>query len=170
MIEIRAEKPDDSAAIQEVHTEAFGGAGEAKLVRLISERKKALLSLVAITDHRVVGHILFSRVTVAGSPDGFSAVGLAPLAVLPGYQRQGIGSSLIREGLKHCKEADYKAVVLVGHPAYYSRFGFTRAADFGLQNEYGVHDEFMVLPLRDGALQGVSGLVKYLPEFREAEC
>src|SRR5438477_3372617 len=170
MIAIRIETPDDSAAIQEVHTRAFAGPVEAKLVKLISERKKAVISLVALNDGKVVGHILFSRVTIAKSPATFNAVGLAPVAVLPEFQRKGIGSALIREGLERCKQAGYHAVVLIGDPAYYSRFGFVRAADFGLQNEYGVHDEFMVLPLHDGALEGVAGTVKYLPEFREAEC
>ena len=170
MIEIREERPEDSAAIREVHGSAFGGPVEAKLVQLISERKKALITLVALSEGRVVGHILFSAVTIAKSPETFNAVGLAPVAVLPEFQRKGIGSKLIREGLHQCKQAGYDAMVVLGDPAYYSRFGFLRAADFGLQNEYGVHDEFMVLPLHDGALEAVSGMVKYLPEFREAEC
>jgi len=118
----------------------------------------------------VVGHILFSGVTIANAPLAFSGVGLAPVAVLPQFQRRGIGSKLIRDGLEQCRQAGYDAVVLIGYPVYYSRFGFMRASDFGLQNEYGVVDEFMVLPLRDGGLKGVSGMVKYLPEFREAEC
>jgi len=168
-IEIRPMTSEDSAAIQQVHLAAFVGPVEAKLVQLISDRKKALISLVALSNDTVVAHILFSRVTIAKSQDTFSAVGLAPVAVLPEFQRQGIGSKLIREGLARCKQAGYDAVVLIGDPAYYSRFGFLRAADFGLENEYGVHDEFMVLPLRDGALDGVSGMVKYLQEFREAE-
>ena len=92
------------------------------------------------------------------------------MAVLPELQGRGIGSKLIREGLERCRQAGYDAVVVLGDPAYYSRFGFRRAADFALQNEYGAHDEFMVLPLHDGALEGVSGMLKYLPEFREAEC
>ena len=169
IIEIRQARPEDSTALGRVHLVAFGGPVEAKLVQLISERKKALITLVAVSDGRVVGHILFSRVTIANSPDIFNAVGLAPVAVLPEFQRKGIGSALIREGLERCKQAGYHAVVLIGDPAYYSRFGFVRAADFGLQNEYGVHDEFMALPLHDGALDGISGMVKYLPEFREAE-
>src|SRR5206468_3227986 len=154
MIEIRSEEPGDSAAIQEVHTKAFGGPLEAKLVRLICERKKALISLVATHEGRVVGHILFSRVTIANAPATFSGVGLAPVAVLPDFQRQGIGSKLIREGLERCRQAGYDAVVVLGDPAYYSRFGFMRAADFGLQDEYDVIDEFMVLPLYAGALEG----------------
>ena len=170
VIEIRTATPDDSAAVGEVHLAAFGGPAEAKLVQLICEREKALISLVALSDDRVVGHILYSRVTVTISPECFCAVGLAPIAVQPELQRKGIGSKLIREGLGRCRQAGYDAVVVLGDPNYYSRFGFLRGADFGLQNEYGVHDEFMVLPLSDGALEGISGMVKYLPEFREAEC
>jgi putative acetyltransferase len=169
MIQIRDAAPADNAAISEIHLAAFGGPMEARLVRLITERKKALISLVALREGRVVGHILFSRVTVANAPAAFNAVGLAPVAVLPDFQKQGIGSKLIREGLQLCSQAGYDAVVLLGYPAYYSRFGFARAADFGLENEYGVVDEFMVLPLRDGALDKVSGLARYVPEFQEAE-
>src|SRR5437016_3003190 len=142
-VEIRTAKIYDSSAIEEIHTKAFGGPIEATLVRLISERDKALISLVAASNGKVVGHILFSRVTIDKAPTNFRGVGLAPVAVLPEFQRQGIGSKLIREGLKECKEAGCDAVVLVGDPAYYSRFGFSRAADSCLQNEYGVHDEFM---------------------------
>jgi putative acetyltransferase len=116
-IEIRTARPEDSAAVQEVHTKAFGGPAEAKLVRLISERKKAVISLVATNDGKVDGHILFSRVTIANAPDTFNAVGLAPVAVLPEFQRQGIGSKLIREGLKQCQQAGYDVVVLLGYPA-----------------------------------------------------
>src|SRR5213594_5202360 len=168
-IEVRNERVQDAAAIQQVHIAAFGGSAEAKLVRLISERKKALISLVAVSDDSVVGHILFSRVTIDNVPAAFNGIGLAPVAVLPTFQRRGIGSKLIREGLERCKQARYDAVVVLGDPAYYSRFGFVRAADFGLQDEYDVIDEFMVLPLYAGALEGVAGTVKYLPEFREAE-
>ena len=169
-IEIRTERPEDSAAIREVHTSAFGGPVEAKLVLLICERKKALISLVALSHGKVVGHILFSRVTIANSPASFAGVGLAPVAVLPDFQKKGIGSNLIREALERCRQAGYDAVVVLGDPNYYSRFGFLRAANFRLENEYGVHDEFMVLPLHDAALDAVSGMVKYLPEFREVEC
>ncbi len=164
-MEIRTERPEDSAAIQEVHLKAFGGPTEAKLVRLICERKRALISLVALNDGKVGGHILFSPVTITTCPDTFNAVGLAPVAVLPEFQRKGIGSQLIREGLERCKENGYDAVVLLGYPSYYSRFGFSRAADYRLQNEYRAYDEFMVLPLRNGALDRVNGMVKYLPEF-----
>src|ERR1051326_6838928 len=108
VIEIRAEEPDDRTAIQELHKQAFGGPAEAKLVRLITERKKGLISLLAITGGRVVGHILFSRVSIDNVPT-FNAVGLGPVAVLPELQRQGIGSKLVREGLARCKQAGYDA-------------------------------------------------------------
>ena len=114
MVEIRTEEPKDSAAIKEVHIRAFGGPVEAKLVQLICERNKALISLVAVSDGKVAGHILFSQVTIANSPDTFSGVGLAPVAVLPEVQRQGIGSKLIREGLERSKQAGYEVVVLIG--------------------------------------------------------
>jgi len=169
VVEIRTERPEDSAAISQVHTRAFGGAVEAKLVQLICEREKGVIALVAASEGTVVGHILFSRVTIDNSAQSFNGIGLAPIAVLPEYQRMGIGSKLIGERLQQCKQSGYDAVVVLGDPNYYSRFGFLRAADFGLQNEYGVHDEFMVLPLHGGALEGIGGMVKYLPKFREAE-
>jgi len=99
---------------------------------------RKLISLVATHDDRVVGHILFSRMTVANATAAFSGVGLAPVAVLPEFQRQRIGS-IVREGLAMCRQAGYDAVVVLGNPAYYSCLGFIRAADFGLQNEYDAH-------------------------------
>jgi len=167
---VRPAWPDDSAAIREVHIAAFGGPVEAKLVSLITEREKAVISFVAVTDSRVVAHILFSLVTVANAPPVFKALGLGPVAVLPVYQKQGIGFKLIQAGLEKCRQARYDAVVVLGDPAYYSRFGFQRAADFGLDNEYGALEEFMVLTLHDRALMGVSGMVKYAPEFNEVGC
>ena len=119
-IEVRNERVQDAAAIQQVHIAAFGGSAEAKLVRLISERKKALISLVAVSDDSAVGHILFSRVTIDNAPPTFNGVGLAPLAVSPEFQQQGIGSKLIWEGLERCKQDGYDAVVVLGGPAYYS--------------------------------------------------
>jgi putative acetyltransferase len=123
-------------------------------------------SLVAIDDDTLAGHVLFSRVTIDGC-DSCRALGLAPVGVLQRLQRRGIGSSLIREGLTQCSSGGYDLVVLVGAPAYYGRFGFQRAKPFGLDNEYGVDEEFMVLELRRGSLKGARGLVRYAPEFAE---
>lgn len=94
-------------------------------------------------------------------------VALAPVGVLPEHQNRGIGTRLIEEGLAACREADYDAAVLVGEPGYYSRFGFERAGDYGLGNEFGVDEHFMVAQLKAGALGGAGGTVRYRPEFRE---
>jgi len=163
---IRAERPGDEDAIRRVHLEAFGGDLEARLVDLLRARNKAVASLVADDREEIVGHVLFSPVTVDRSTS-FRALGLAPVAVLPAFQGRGIGSNLIREGLRQCERSGCDLVVLVGVPAYYQRFGFHAAKLHGLDNEYGVDDEFMVLELQKGALQRASGLVRYSPEFAE---
>ncbi len=94
-------------------------------------------------------------------------VGLAPVGVVPEYQGRGIGSRLIREGLRVCGEAGYGAAVVLGRPGYYCRFGFERASGRDLDNEYGVDEHFMVVELSKGALNGVGGSVRYREEFRE---
>jgi putative acetyltransferase len=167
--QIRDEQPGDIPSIQRVHREAFGGDVEVRLVDLLRERNKALVSLVAVIRSEVVGHILFSAVTIGDATPRVRAIGLAPVAVLPGSQRKGIGSSLIYEGLDRCKRGGYGVVVVLGDPAYYRRFGFRTANALGLENEYGVGDEFMVLELTKGAIEDVSGLVRYAPEFKEAD-
>ncbi len=169
--EIHPAKIEDWAAIMHVHQQAFAGRiKEARLVELLHVRNKAVISLVAVHDGVIVGHILFSPVRLNPPHPSFHALGLAPIAVLPCHQRQGIGSQLIREGLRLCKQNDFVAVVALGDPGYYSRFGFTRARDKGLDNEYHANNDFMVLELQPNALAGIRGKVKYAPEFAEAGC
>jgi len=170
VIEIRTEKSEDCAAIQRINEAAFGGSKEANLVEMLRQADKVCLSLVAIQHGQPVGHILFSPVTIADTRDDFPAIGLAPLAVLPPFQRMGIGSKLVRQGLLDCKREGYRVVVVLGDPHYYARFGFLRASDHQLDNEYHAYEAFMALELQDGALQEVRGLVKYAPEFRAAGC
>ena len=170
MIEIRSETPADHSAIRDVNDRAFGGPAEGKLVDMLRSANKALISLVAFHQNQVLGHILFSRVTVAVAPEAFRAVGLAPMSVLPEFQNRGIGSRLVRTGLEACMRDGYDAVVVLGHTEFYPRFGFLRASDFGLDNEYDAVDSFMVTELRKGSLQGVRGLVQYAPEFRDLGC
>jgi putative acetyltransferase len=170
VIEIRHERPDDYLMVRDVNERAFGGPAEARLVDMLRAANKVLVSLVALDRDRVVGHILFSPVTVAEAPENFRGVGLAPLSVLPEFQRRGIGSRLIREGLEACKREGYDAVVVLGHIKYYPRFGFSRAKDYDLDNEYNALDSFMVLELQDGVLERIRGLVKYAPEFRDTGC
>ena len=96
-------------------------------------------------------------------------LGLAPLAVLPEYQRRGIGSSLVTKGLEECRKKGCDIAVVLGDIHFYTRFGFKRARLYGLTNEYNVDENFMALELEEGTLNSVSGLVKYQPEFKEAE-
>jgi putative acetyltransferase len=170
-LEIHPAKVEDWTAIMDVHQQAFAGRiKEARLVELLHVRNKAVISLVAVRDGVIVGHVLFSPVQIEPPQPSFKMLGLAPIAVLPEYQRQGIGSHLIREGLRLCGEDGYGVVVALGDPAYYSRFGFTRARDKGLDNEYHANNDFMVLELQPNALAGIRGKVKYAPEFAEAGC
>jgi putative acetyltransferase len=164
MFNIRPERDDDAAAIHAVHAAAFPTEDEARLVDELRKGGNLWISLVAEFDGQVVGHIAFSPVTVGGMPTDKKGLGLAPVAVLPSHQRRGIGSALIVEGLNFCREQGYGFVVLLGHPEYYPRFGFRRASDFGLANEYGADEAFMVLEILLHSLP-TGGLVRYGPEF-----
>jgi putative acetyltransferase len=170
MIEIRDELPDDDAAVRAVHVLAFGGEAEAHLVELLRNSKQAPIALVATTGGQVIGHLMFSPITVADAFEDFRGIALAPVAILPEFQNQGIGSKLIRNGLEACRRAGYDAVVVLGHTTYYPRFGFSRATDYGLTNEYDAQEAFMVMELRPGTLERIGGLVKYMPAFRESGC
>jgi putative acetyltransferase len=153
-----------------VNARAFGRPNEATLIDMLRSANKASISLVALDQGRLVGHILFSPVTVARAPKHFSGVGLGPMSVLPEFQKKGIGSMLVREGLEACRRKGYDAVVVLGHTRFYPRFGFSKAKYYGLENEYNASDAFMVMELRGGVLDGIKGLVRYAPEFRDAGC
>lgn len=166
MILIRAETIKDQGDIRRVNELAFARPNEADLVDALREKAAPIVSLVATLDQKVVGHILFSPVTIESEESAFTAMGLAPMAVLQEYQNQGIGSQLVRAGLKECERLGEDIVVVLGHPNYYPRFGFRPASLKGLRSEYDVPDEvFMVTELRPDALAGRQGLVKYHPEF-----
>ena len=168
MIIIREERPEDVAGIRHVNEQAFGRPEEAHIVDMLRTRGKVILSLVAAQNDRIVGHILFSPVMIESEGGLFTVVGLAPMAVLPGLQKQGIGAQLVERGLELCRKTGYECVVVLGHAEYYPRFGFVPASRFGVKCEYDVPDEvFMALELREGALEGRAGLVKYQPEFKE---
>jgi len=170
MFLIRREEAGDVSAIRRVHERAFNGPIEAKLVELLRDSNKAIISLVALCNDKVVGHILFSQVTFESNPHNIKGLGLAPMAVLPEYQKRGIGSRLIIQGLEESRKKCYGIVVVLGHKNYYSRFGFKRASAYNLGNEYQADESFMALELREGALNSVCGIVKYQPEFSELEC
>jgi putative acetyltransferase len=169
MLVIRKEQPEDIAAIRSINEQAFRGKIEADIVEKLRDRGMLTVSLVAVQDRGIMGHIAFSPVKVESEHSSFEAIALAPMAILPSFQRRGIGLQLVRAGLEECRRLDYKAVVVLGHPDYYPRFGFAPASTFNLKCEYSVPDEaFMALELSNGALSGISGTVKYQPEFQDA--
>jgi len=161
----RPEMPADLAAVRRVHEAAFPTPAEARLVDQLRAQGRALVSLVAEPAGEVVGHILFSPIEVEGVPLSHLALGLAPVAVLPAFQRQGVGSRLVRAGLEACRVLGCGFVVVLGEPGYYGRFGFERAGRLGLRNEYGADDAFRVIELSPGSIPPAGGLVKYAPEF-----
>ncbi|MEG4393198.1 N-acetyltransferase [Microcoleus sp. BROC3] len=169
-MDIRTEKPEDLETVRQVNIAAFGRENEANLVDRL-RGIAATYSFVAVQPDRIVGHIFFSPVVVAGKcSSNLSILGLAPVAVLPEYQRQGIGTLLIQHGLQECRRSGFQVVVVLGYPDFYSRFGFIPASRKSLKCEYDVPDEaFMVLELESGALQDCSGTVKYRSEFSLCE-
>lgn len=167
MTTIRAERMEDISAVRRVNELAFGQPNEANIVDSLRASARPYISLVAVQDEQVIGHIFFSPVTIEAEEPS-AVLGLAPMAVLPEYQRQGIGSQLVREGLKECQRIGCDVVVVLGHPEYYPRFGFVPASRKGLRCQYQVPDEvFMVAELKPNALTA-RGLVKYRPEFGAA--
>jgi putative acetyltransferase len=165
-MEIRQELPEHALGVREVNERAFNGSVEADLVERLRERRGATLSLVAVEAGRVVGHIFFSPVTLESKGQTSVGVGLGPMAVLPEFQRQGIGTKLVETGLAQCRSAGFDFIVVLGHPEYYPRFGFIPASRFGLRSEYDVSDEvFMAMELRPNGLAGCAGVVRYQPEF-----
>lgn len=161
---IRAEKPADGPAISYVHRRAFARDDEARLVEHLREGRFARVSLVAEIDSRVTGHVLFSDLSIVTATGVQPALALAPLAVLPEYQSQGIGSELVRQGLDACRSAGHTIVIVLGHPHYYRRFGFSPELALRLESPYA-GESFMALELLPGALVGITGRVEYPPPF-----
>ena len=171
MLQLRAEKTPDAPGIRAVHLAAFAPrANEANLVDRLRDNGQTTISLVGVSNGQLVGHVLFSPVILAGYPAAGRGLGLAPVAVRPDFQRQGIGSRLVRHGLDVAREAGFDFVIVLGDPNYYGRFGFRPASQYQLDNEYGAGDEFMAIELRPGALSGAAGRVQYRPEFKETGC
>jgi putative acetyltransferase len=159
---IQNETPEHYQAVQEILLACFNSEAESLLVASLRDSGKVILSLVALQNDEVVGHVLFTPATTSPLSE-ITGLGLAPLAVKPEYQCQGIGAQLVQEGLRLCTEFGYDYVIVLGDPKYYQRFGFRKASSFGLQNEYGEDDPFMLIKLTDCNIR--KGLVKYCPEF-----
>ena len=165
---IRPEQADDFDAVLALNVAAFGSPTEARLVDRLRDLCVDLVSLVALDGTELVGHILFSPVTLA-QDDSLKLYGLGPMAVAPARQRQGIGSALVEHGLERCRSLGADAVVVLGHPGFYPRFGFVPASRFGLDSDFPAPDDaFMALELRPGALRGKAGRIRYHPAFGDA--
>ncbi len=162
---IRPETTDDHAAIAAVNAAAFGGDQEARLVDLLRKARLLIASLVAVDESgQVVGHIAFSPATLLVGSNERQVASLAPMAVVPAHQRRGIGSMLIDGGLQACRHAGYRAVIVVGHPDYYPRFGFSYVLVERLENPFIAGPAFMGLELARGALSDVEGGRVVYPE------
>jgi putative acetyltransferase len=162
VLRIRPEAPADVDAIRRVNEAAFGQPDEARLVDALRDAARPFLSFVAEEEGEIVGHICFTPVEVGERV----ILGLAPMAVVPARQREGIGSRLVERGLEACGDGGFQAVVVLGHPEYYPRFAFTPAARYGIRSEYDVPEEaFMLLELVPGAAAELRGVVRYHPVF-----
>ena len=166
---IRTETEADREAVAQVNRLAFDGRDdEARLVERLREGGYARLSLVAEAGGRIVGHILFSDLPILTARGTVPALALAPMAVVPEQQRRGLGSALVRAGLEQCRRDGHRVVVVLGHPAFYPRFGFSPALARQLESPYR-GDAFMALELVQGALAGVTGRVQYPPPFSDLD-
>ncbi|ULL19637.1 N-acetyltransferase [Paenibacillus sp. H1-7] len=172
---IRMEEVNDYRVTEQVIQEAFAGLAfsdqkEHELVRKLRHSEAFIpeLSLVFEEDGRIAGHILLSKIMIVNDQQSFEALALAPVSVLPSYQKQGIGAQLVRESLQRAKNLGYPAVIVMGHEHYYPKFGFQPASRWGITAPFEVPDElFMALELEDNSLKGIHGVVQYASAFYE---
>jgi len=162
---IRCEETGDQTEVYALNCSAFETPAEAKLVEALRESVCPVISLVAVHDEAVVGHIMFSPVHLPEHP-GAKIMGLAPMAVAPDCQKEGIGGVLVQAGLKRCRELGIGAVVVLGHVNYYPRFGFSSSSHYGIGCEYDAPEgAFMALELEPDYLQSMSGTIQYHSAF-----
>ena len=166
-MEIRQETTADYRAVYALNEVAFGQKDESELVEKIRKGYYFIpeLSLVAEVDGQIAGHILFSKIKIKSDME-FESLSLAPMAVLPEFQKKGVGGSLITEGLKKARGLGYESVIVLGHKEYYPKFGFEKASKWEIVCPFEVPDgSFMAIELISGALSGKAGTVVYPKEF-----
>jgi putative acetyltransferase len=170
MFSIREEKTEDVAGIRLVNESAFKQPEEANIIDKLRQNCSGILSLVAIEGDNIIGHILFSPAVIESENGQMVGMGLAPMAVIPERQCQGIGTALIKRGIACLRELDCSFVIVLGHSKYYPRFGFKLASQYGLRSQWkGVPDEaFMIMVLKDNVMHNVDGVAYYRDEFNEA--
>lgn len=166
MLEIRPEERGDIAAIRDVNRRAFGQDQEGNIVDALRANGGALLSLVATQHGRIVGHIMYSPAGVGR----ILGAALGPMAVVPEEQGNGIGTKLVEVGNGQLARLGYPLIVVVGHPKFYSRFGFRPASTYGVTCAWDLPDDvFMVMALDDTKMAAAAGAAVYRPEFMSVE-
>ncbi|QHE54049.1 GNAT family N-acetyltransferase [Pontibacillus sp. HMF3514] len=171
MHHIRQENEEDINEVKEVNDLAFNQEDEFELIERLRDSNAFIpeLSLVAVNnENNVIGHILFTRISIENEGRSVPSLALAPMAVHPHFQKKGIGGSLINEGIKRAKSLGFESVVVLGHDQYYPKFGFLKASHYNIEAPFDVPDEaFMVQELKENALQHVEGTVRYSTPFME---
>lgn len=168
-ITIRKEEENDHIQIYDVNKSAFQQENEGKSIEKIRKSENFIpeLSIVAELNNRIVGHILFSKIKIVGDSN-YQSLFLAPMAVIPEFQKRGIGSELIKRGMDKAKELGFNSIIVLGHKEYYPKFGFQRASRWGIKCPFEVPDDvFMAIELTEKALEGKAGTVEYPDEFNE---
>ena len=164
---IRAEAKGDRPAVRAINVEAFERQAEADLVDALRDQAEPIVSLIAEQEGKIVGHIMFSPVVLIGHPE-LEIMGLAPMAIAATHQRRGIGAALVRAGVEQCTALGFGAVVVLGHPTYYPRFGFVPTTRWNIRCEYEAPPEaFMAIELQAGYLDGQAGTIRYHPAFAD---
>ncbi len=163
---IRIEKTTDIQQIWQINTEAFERKGEADLINTLRESDTPYISLIYEENNKFLGHIFFTPVELAGDTSGLDIMGLGPMAVVPEMQYKGIGSLLVKAGIEQCRDNGYDAIIVLGHAAFYPKFGFVPSVNYGIKSEFDVpEDVFMVLELKKNILKGKQGIIKYHEAF-----
>lgn len=165
---IRQEQSVDYQEVFSVHELAFNRTGEANLVNSLRKSDQYIpeLSLVAELNGKIIGHIVYTKIKIHQGLESFESIALAPLSVLPDFQKSGVGSMLIRKSLSLAVELNYRSVIVLGHEHYYPKFGFTATDRWGIKTQFDVPASFLMgLELQPGSLEHVSGIIEYAPEF-----
>jgi len=169
-ISVRMEEESDLSEVERLLNKSFGQETEGILVNRLRRNPDFLpgLSLVAVYNNTIAGYILFFPIIIESGQYSYKSLVLAPMAVLPDYQRRGIGRQLIQENLIIAKDKGFNSVIVVGHPEYYPKFGFRPASLWKIRPPFDLPDNvFMALELEEGALKNVTGIVQYPVEFND---